>query len=1025
MNTLRRLAALLLFLFTFGGTVQAQMNYSFVQSTASYVPLSGATVLGTATATSGIPALDNVVYNLPAGTIPFSFYFNGTAYTSCFVSTNGYLTFGSAPSATNTNPISSSVTYSGVISIFGRDLLGSYRVTTPGDGDTIAQLRHAVVGVAPNREFVIEWANFRPTGASTNPNMNLQIRLVEGSNNIKLHYGLSDGTFNSSTCQIGLRGATNAVFQNRALASGQPFVNSTAGASNSATVGYTTATMPVNGQVLTYVSPCPPPVNLGLVDALATSVKLRWTSGIPSGSYAGSSYTVEWGPNGFTPGTGTLVNTNDTFLLLTGLTTGAQYQYYVTRNCSPTGNGLSTAAGPRNFSTGGSTEDCGNALLIPIGVDSLSTVPVLVSSGISQNGPNALCSDAQGGNTPDDDRWYKFVAPSSNKRLRISTGAGTINDWVMEVWNSCPGGTGYAVKCADDTYGGMPSIELCQNEYVAGQTYYIRVWTYSQTANGTMNLYLFEDGQCPIPPSYDACETSVQIPVNPVLYCPGSEMVFTTQFATHSGIGGSNGQAPSCDPNTTINDVWLSFNTGSTGTFNLTFTKLTATDLRAQLLFECGAGGIEVQCFNPANGTYTISGLNPQANYVLRIWSPVGQSGTFSVCASDACDDATATISGYSTICTTGVAQLRFDMTGLAPWTVTYTDGVSNYNFTTSTTPYFVNVSPTVSTFYSLVSVVSPICSGSVDGNASVTVVPPPTVTLAPFTTSVCSNTVYTLSGGNPAGGSYSGTGVSGSQFNAAVAGVGTHTITYTYGVGNGCQRSASQPITVISGPSISSFAPAVAPVGSTVTITGSGFTGVNQVKFNTVNAVSFTVVNATTITAVVPVGATTGYIYLTKANSCTAQSLTTFGVGTPPGINLTIKAFIEGFYIGGGQQVPVVDPFLLPNKCDTVTIELHQAVSPFGLVVSRTALMNTDGTVTVSIPAAQVGNQYYFVIRGRNFIETWSKNPVLMVSGNMNFDFTPGVGGALMRTIGSGSYVDGSQPVMDFMAPEKPEHPE
>lgn len=1024
MNILRRLTMILLLFVSIGGTVKAQMNYQFVQSTSTYVPLTGATVLGTATTATGATALDNVIYTLPAGTIPFNFYFNGASYNSCFVSTNGYIAFSVAPSGTNTNPISSTATYAGAISVFGRDLLGSYRVTTPADGDTVAQLRYAVVGASPNREFVIEWANFRPSGTATNPNMNMQIRLVEGSNNIKFHYGLSDGTFTSSTCQLGLRGATNAVFQNRALTSGQPWANSTAGTLNTSTMSYTTGTVPVNGQVLTFVSPCPAPVSLGLVDALPTSVKLRWSSGIPSGSYAGSSYQVEWGANGFTPGTGTIVNTNDTFLVISGLTTGAQYQFYVKRNCAPTGNGMSNAAGPKNFTTGGSTEDCSNALQISIAPDSLSAVAIPVTSGISQNGPNALCSDAQGGNIPDDDRWYKFTAPASNKRIRISTGAGTVSDWVMEVWSSCPGGSGYAIKCADDTYGGMPSIELCQNEYVAGQTYYIRIWTYSQTANGTASLYVFEDGQCPIPPSYDACETAVQIPINPVQYCPGSEMVFTTQFATHSGIGGVNGAAPSCDPNTTINDVWISFNTGSTGTFNITFTPLTATDLRAQLLFECGAGGIEVQCFNPANGTYSISGLNPQANYVLRVWSPVGQSGTFSICAADACDDATATISGYSTICTTGVAQLRFDMTGLAPWTVTYTNGTTNSTFTTSTTPYFVNVSPTVSTFYSLVSILSPICSGSVTGNASVTVVPPPTVTLAPFTTSVCSNTVYTLSGGSPVGGAYSGTGVSGSQFNASVAGVGTHTITYTYGVGNGCQRSASQPITVIEGPNITSFAPAVSPVGSTVTITGTGFTGVNLVKFNNTNATTFTVVSSTTITAVVPVGATTGYIYVGKTNSCNAQSLTTFGVGTPPGSNFTVKAYIEGFYLGGGQMTAVVDPILLPNKCDTVILELHQAVSPYGLVATRTGLMGTNGTLTVAFPAAQVGNSYYIVLKGRNFIETWSKTPVLFISGNMTFDFTPASGAVLRMAAPDQISVD-NQGVGSPQQQEKPEHPE
>ncbi len=136
------------------------------------------------------------------------------------------------------------------------------------------------------------------------------------------------------------------------------------------------------------------------------------------------------------------------------------------------------------------------------------------------------------------------------------------------------------------------------------------------------------------------------------------------------------------------------------------------------------------------------------------------------------------------------------------------------------------------------------------------------------------------------------------------------HNITYTYGVGNGCQRSATKPITVIQGPSITSFTPAVSPVGSTITITGTGFTGVNQVRFNNTFAITFTVVNSTTITAVVPVGATTGFITVFSSNGCSSQSLTTFGVGTPAGVNLTVKAFIEGYYSGGGMMVPCPRPY-------------------------------------------------------------------------------------------------------------------
>ena len=53
------------------------------------------------------------------------------------------------------------------------------------------------------------------------------------------------------------------------------------------------------------------------------------------------------------------------------------------------------------------------------------------------------------------------------------------------------------------------------------------------------------------------------------------------------------------------------------------------------------------------------------------------------------------------------------------------------------------------------------------------------------------------LIGGFPRGGTYSGTGVTGSSFDPDVAGPGTHEITYTYTDGNGCTQSATDNITV------------------------------------------------------------------------------------------------------------------------------------------------------------------------------------------------------------------------------------
>jgi PKD repeat protein len=72
-----------------------------------------------------------------------------------------------------------------------------------------------------------------------------------------------------------------------------------------------------------------------------------------------------------------------------------------------------------------------------------------------------------------------------------------------------------------------------------------------------------------------------------------------------------------------------------------------------------------------------------------------------------------------------------------------------------------------------------------------------PEVTLEPFDWVCVGWPAFELTGGMPAGGEYSGTGVENGWFNPSVAGVGTHTITYTYSDPNGCENSATETILV------------------------------------------------------------------------------------------------------------------------------------------------------------------------------------------------------------------------------------
>jgi hypothetical protein len=94
--------------------------------------------------------------------------------------------------------------------------------------------------------------------------------------------------------------------------------------------------------------------------------------------------------------------------------------------------------------------------------------------------------------------------------------------------------------------------------------------------------------------------------------------------------------------------------------------------------------------------------------------------------------------------------------------------------------------------------------AGSACGNSplsdslEVTVNPLPSVTLTLNIDTVCSSaSPIALSGGSPNGGVYSGNGISGGNFSAVSAGIGSHTVTYTYTDGNTCTNSATDTVIV------------------------------------------------------------------------------------------------------------------------------------------------------------------------------------------------------------------------------------
>ena len=219
-------------------------SYTFSQSIETYTSLSGGT------AAHNVSWDDSVTANvIPIG---FSFSFNGVDYTNCSISTNGFLTFGTTlASNVEYKPISSATSSTEAISALAIDLV---------DGG--ASIVYQTIGTAPNRTFVVQWANAKRyvDRAASTESFNFQIRLNETSNTIQVVYG--DCRSSSSTdrlTEVGLRGANNSDYNNRIVTNN--WTSSTAGTANNATcnTGNGPGELPTNG--LTYKwTPVPPTI---------------------------------------------------------------------------------------------------------------------------------------------------------------------------------------------------------------------------------------------------------------------------------------------------------------------------------------------------------------------------------------------------------------------------------------------------------------------------------------------------------------------------------------------------------------------------------------------------------------------------------------------------------------------------------------------------------------------------------------------------------------------------------------------
>jgi hypothetical protein len=246
-------------------------------------------------------------------------------------------------------------------------------------------------------------------------------------------------------------------------------------------------------------------------------------------------------------------------------------------------------------------------------------------------------------------------------------------------------------------------------------------------------------------------------------------------------------------------------------------------------------------------------------------------------------------------------------------------------------------------------------CSNT--ASSVITVNTSPLVSLAPFN-SVCENAPsFSLSGGQPLGGSYAGNGVSSGVFNPTLAGAGSTTITYSVIDNNGCAGSATGNITVFAQPvaTISSSSGAVICDGASTTLSVSTTTGASYEWFLNGNSVTSNSPNNTTYTASTPGNYT---VTVTSANNCQSTS-SAFSVTTGSASNATINALQTSFCSGSSVNLSTtvqagesVQWYFNNNAVSggtQPTLTASQGGSYYVMITSTSGCTSSSTTVTIT----------------------------------------------------------------------------
>jgi len=288
-------------------------------------------------------------------------------------------------------------------------------------------------------------------------------------------------------------------------------------------------------------------------------------------------------------------------------------------------------------------DDCANAIALTVNPD--LACGSVTSGTISGATPSGDDESACGG-TEDDDVWFSFTASATSHDIELLNLANGTTDLYHSVWEgSCGGLTLLAGSCSDPNTSSPTG-------FTVGNTYYIRVYSWTATTNQTttFDVCVGTPPPPPMPPVNDDCANATALTVNPDLSC-GSVTSGTILGATASGD-----DETACG-GTEDDDVWFSFVATSTShNIDLLNAAGSTTDLYHSLWSGPCSSLVNLLCSDPNSSV--ASGLTIGDTYYLRVYSwtsTSGQTTTFDVCIStESCVIPVATVAVDPSGCPNG-----------------------------------------------------------------------------------------------------------------------------------------------------------------------------------------------------------------------------------------------------------------------------------------------------------------------------------------------------------------------------------